>query len=86
MVVGSKDIVFLNFYADWCRFSQMLKPIFDKAADKLHSENVGSMMMLSLLFFFKAVAWLENQQEVALYSLPSPSPTLRPISIVLLTL
>lgn len=31
----SKDIIMLNFYADWCRFSQMLKPIYDKAADKL---------------------------------------------------
>ena len=28
----------LNFYADWCRFSQMLRPIFDKAADALNQE------------------------------------------------
>lgn len=35
---NGKDIVFLNFYADWCRFSQMLKPVFEKAAATLHSE------------------------------------------------
>lgn len=34
----SKDIIMLNFYADWCRFSQMLRPIFDKAADALSQE------------------------------------------------
>lgn len=39
-LLGSKDIIMLNFYADWCRFSQMLKPIYDKAADKL-GENVS---------------------------------------------
>ena len=24
----------INFYADWCRFSNMLAPIWDEAADK----------------------------------------------------
>ena len=24
----------INFYADWCRFSNMLAPIWDKAAEK----------------------------------------------------
>ena len=33
------DIVLINFYADWCRFSQMLKPVFDKAADVLQTEE-----------------------------------------------
>ena len=28
----------VNFYADWCRFSQMLKPIFDKAAAQVHEK------------------------------------------------
>jgi endoplasmic reticulum resident protein 44 len=27
--------VFVNFYADWCRFSNLLAPIFDEAADKV---------------------------------------------------
>lgn len=31
----TNDILLLNFYADWCRFSQQLKPIFEKAADAM---------------------------------------------------
>lgn len=31
---GKYELVFLNFYADWCRFSQMLAPIFEEAANK----------------------------------------------------
>lgn len=27
--------MFLNFYAEWCRFSNLLQPIFDEAADKV---------------------------------------------------
>ena len=34
----TKEVLFLNFYADWCRFSQQLKPIFDKAASTLQAE------------------------------------------------
>ena len=32
------DIILLNFYADWCRFSQQLKPIFEKAAETMAAE------------------------------------------------
>lgn len=34
-MVATHEVVFLNFYADWCRFSQILAPVFDEAADKL---------------------------------------------------
>lgn len=30
---ASTELVFVNFYADWCRFSNMLAPIWDAAAD-----------------------------------------------------
>jgi endoplasmic reticulum resident protein 44 len=30
--------VFINFYADWCRFSNMLSPIWDEFADKAKTE------------------------------------------------
>jgi len=30
--------VFINFYAQWCRFSNLLAPIFDEAADKIREE------------------------------------------------
>ncbi|CAG0914477.1 unnamed protein product [Notodromas monacha] len=34
-ILASNDIVFINFYADWCRFSNMLEPVWNEAADKL---------------------------------------------------
>ncbi|KAJ8971822.1 hypothetical protein NQ317_002939 [Molorchus minor] len=36
--LASNELVFLNFYADWCRFSGLLKPIFDEAADAVAKE------------------------------------------------
>ncbi|CAF1683796.1 unnamed protein product, partial [Adineta ricciae] len=38
----SNEFVLINFYANWCRFSQILNPIYDQLADKvneLYSKN-----------------------------------------------
>ncbi|CRK91102.1 CLUMA_CG004790, isoform A [Clunio marinus] len=35
MTLASNELVIINFYADWCRFSNLLQPIFDEAADKV---------------------------------------------------
>lgn len=35
LFAGEHEFVFINFYADWCRFSNMLAPIWDEAADKI---------------------------------------------------
>lgn len=35
MTLASNEFVMINFYADWCKFSNMLQPIFDEAADKI---------------------------------------------------
>lgn len=35
MTLASNELVFINFYAEWCRFSNILQPIFDEAADKV---------------------------------------------------
>lgn len=35
---ASNELVFINFYADWCRFSNLLAPIFDEVADKVNAE------------------------------------------------
>ncbi|XP_061400209.1 endoplasmic reticulum resident protein 44-like [Musca vetustissima] len=35
MTLASNELVFLNFYAEWCRFSNLLAPIFNEAADKV---------------------------------------------------
>lgn len=46
-IIASNDLVFINFYADWCRFSQLLAPIFDRAADMINVEfpDVGRVVM-----------------------------------------
>ncbi|CAF0823024.1 unnamed protein product [Brachionus calyciflorus] len=36
--LAGHELVFVNFYASWCRFSQMLEPIFNEFADKVAAE------------------------------------------------
>lgn len=38
MTLASNELVFINFYAEWCRFSNILQPIFDEAADLVRKE------------------------------------------------
>lgn len=47
MTLASNELVFINFYAEWCRFSNMLQPIFDEAADKVSAEfpEAGKVVM-----------------------------------------
>ncbi len=35
--ISKYEVVMVNFYADWCRFCQMLKPVWQDAADSLAS-------------------------------------------------
>lgn len=35
MTLASNELVFINFYAQWCRFSNSLAPIFEEAATKI---------------------------------------------------
>ncbi|XP_068094412.1 endoplasmic reticulum resident protein 44 [Hyperolius riggenbachi] len=37
-ILGNADVALVNFYADWCRFSQMLHPIFDEASNIIKEE------------------------------------------------
>lgn len=37
-IISRNDVVFVNFYADWCRFSQILSPTFDEASRKISEE------------------------------------------------
>ena len=43
-LLKSNEIVFVNFYADWCRFSQMLKPIFAEASEKFKDVAPGKVL------------------------------------------
>lgn len=36
--IATNELVFINFYADWCRFSNLLMPIFDEAAREVSKE------------------------------------------------
>nr|XP_023020776.1 endoplasmic reticulum resident protein 44 [Leptinotarsa decemlineata] len=47
MTLASNELVFINFYADWCRFSNLLMPIFDEAADAIAKEfpEAGKVVM-----------------------------------------
>ncbi|XP_011171911.1 endoplasmic reticulum resident protein 44 isoform X2 [Solenopsis invicta] len=36
--LAENELVFINFYAQWCRFSNLLAPIFDEAAEKIREE------------------------------------------------
>ncbi|CAG9817492.1 unnamed protein product [Phaedon cochleariae] len=47
MTLASNELVFINFYADWCRFSNLLMPIFDEAAEAVAKEfpEAGRVVM-----------------------------------------
>lgn len=41
------ELVFINFYADWCRFSQILTPIFEEAYANLLKEFEPSKVLFA---------------------------------------
>lgn len=45
--LASNELVIINFYADWCRFSGILTPIFEEAAEKVSSfyPNPGKVVL-----------------------------------------
>ncbi|CAD5206901.1 unnamed protein product [Bursaphelenchus okinawaensis] len=45
--IDNNKIVFVNFYAEWCRFSQILKPIFVKASENF-KDNTNQIVFASV--------------------------------------
>ncbi|XP_064409286.1 endoplasmic reticulum resident protein 44 isoform X1 [Latimeria chalumnae] len=37
-ILSNAEVALVNFYADWCRFSQMLHPIFEEASNVIKEE------------------------------------------------
>ena len=46
-ILASNELIFINFYADWCRFSNILMPTFEEAADKITAlyPDAGKVVM-----------------------------------------
>lgn len=40
------EFVFVNFYADWCRFSNLLAPLWDEGADLITKELAGRSVIV----------------------------------------
>lgn len=47
-VANNAEVVFVNFYADWCRFSQMLTPIYAEAAEQFKDESASRVVWASV--------------------------------------
>ncbi|XP_065655299.1 endoplasmic reticulum resident protein 44 isoform X2 [Hydra vulgaris] len=67
-VLSKNKLVFINFYADWCMFSQQLAPIFHQTADIIHEEYPDVKL---------GRVDCENQQQIALENMISKYPTMK---------
>lgn len=45
-VIRDNEFVFVNFYADWCRFSNLLAPVWDEGADLINKELAGQKVLV----------------------------------------
>lgn len=47
-ILANNQVVFVNFYADWCRFSQQLKPIYEEASERFKDRPAGLVAWASV--------------------------------------
>lgn len=66
--LNNNKVVLINFYADWCMFSQQLAPIFHQSADIIHEEYQNVKL---------ARVDCEMEQQIALENSVSKYPTIK---------
>jgi len=66
--LNNNKVVLINFYADWCMFSQQLAPIFHKSADIIHEEYQNVKL---------GRVDCEVEQQIALQNSVSKYPTIK---------
>jgi len=44
--LADHEFVFISFYADWCRFSNLLAPLWEEGADKISTELAGQSVLV----------------------------------------
>uniref|UniRef100_A0A7E4VF02 Thioredoxin domain-containing protein n=1 Tax=Panagrellus redivivus TaxID=6233 RepID=A0A7E4VF02_PANRE len=47
-ILQGNQVVFVNFYAEWCRFSQHLRPIFEEASNRFSANTQGQIVFASV--------------------------------------
>uniref|UniRef100_A0A0K0FZF9 Endoplasmic reticulum resident protein 44 (inferred by orthology to a human protein) n=1 Tax=Strongyloides venezuelensis TaxID=75913 RepID=A0A0K0FZF9_STRVS len=47
-LIKKHSVLIVNFYAEWCRYSQLLKPIFDDASEKIAEDVKKSVGFVSI--------------------------------------
>jgi len=61
------ELVFVNFYADWCRFSNLLAPIFDEAAENVKKQFPQTGKVVLGKVDCDAETAISNQYQISKY-------------------
>lgn len=66
-ILHHNELVFVNFYADWCRFSNLLAPIFDEAAENVKKEFPQTGKVVLGKVDCDAETAISNQYQISKY-------------------
>lgn len=78
LCLASNELVIINFYADWCRFSGILAPIFEEAAAKVKNlyPDPGKVVFGKVdcdseskcSFYFSFKVKISNNTQICMFS------------------
>jgi len=66
-ILHHNELVFVNFYADWCRFSNLLAPVFDEAAALVQKEFPQQGKAVLAKVDCDAETAISNQYQISKY-------------------